>query len=85
MDPSPRSAPLPASLAATSILILGVADAKSAKMCRFARHGAKAAALSSEAEPGVTLKIRSDASANSWFERTSVTPASFARLWIRSA
>ena len=76
IEPSPTRAPVAPSRSATPILIFGVAEAKSRKVCRFVRQGANASALSSETEPGVTLKIRSLASASSWLERTSVTPAS---------
>ena len=62
-------------MSATLFLIFGVADAKSRKVCRSVRTGAKASALSSDDEPGVTLKIRSLASASSPFDRTRVTPA----------
>ena len=63
-------------------LSLGVAEAMSMKTCCPVKCGAKASALSSEAEPGVTLTIRSTASTSCSGEPTSVTPAAAARAWI---
>ncbi len=65
MEPSPSVAPVLASRSATPYFTFGVAEAKSRKVWRRSSTGANAAALSSEAEPGVTLKISSAASANS--------------------
>ena len=48
-----------------AVFTFGVAEAKSRNVWRRSSTGANAAALSSDAEPGVTLTISSAASANS--------------------
>ena len=85
IDASPILPPVGARIRAARCLRAGVAEATSTKICPGVSTAAKASALSIEAEPGVAPRRMSQRAARSAGLRTSVTPAAFARAWIRSA